>query len=335
MPTESVQPQMDTDEHRLDQGRSDGWMIGLLGAGSPFMLRHSSFVILLPALLLALAGCKPSASVPTGPDSVALKTYAAQGVVQAVAADHRRATIKHDAIPGYMAAMTMEFSVRDTNALAGISAGDKITFTLAVTDTDDWIENVQRVGQAVKFGVSGPPGWHVAEPELEVGDPLPDYEFTDENNRQVRFSDFRGRALAFTFFFTSCPLPEYCPRMNQNFASTRKLLQSATNAPEDWQLLSISFDAAFDSPQMLSSYARVYRGEDTNHWLFAAAATNTLARLAPKVDLNVWCEGGTLSHNMRTVVLDPAGKISCQFDGNSWTPAQLAEAIIKAAANRE
>jgi len=292
-----------------------------------FAIRHSSFVILL---LLTLAGCKPASSTPTGSASLVPKTYAAQGVVQAVAADHRRATIKHDAIPGYMAAMTMEFSARDTNALAGIAAGDKISFTLAVTDTDDWIENVRRIGQADAFGLTGPPGWHVAEPELEVGDSLPDYEFTDENNQLVRFSDFRGRALAFTFFFTSCPLPEYCPRMNQNFVETRKILRSATNAPADWQLLSISFDATFDTPQMLSSYASLYRGEDTNRWLFAAASTNTLAGLAPKVDLSVWREGGTLSHNMRTVVLDPAGKIACQFDGNAWTPAQLAEAIIEA-----
>ena len=302
-----------------------------LGIGRYFAIRHSSFVIFL---LLALAGCKPAASAPPGPASVVPKTYAVQGVVQAVAPDHRRATIKHDAIPGYMAAMTMDFSVRDTNALAGISAGDKISFTLAVTDTDDWIENVQRVGPADAFGLSGPPGWHVSEPGLEVGDPLPDYEFTDENNRLVRFSDFRGRALAFTFFFTSCPLPEYCPRMNQNFAETRKLLRSATNAPADWQLLSISFDATFDTPQMLSSYARFYRGNDTNRWLFAAASTNTLAGLAPKVDLSIWREGGTMSHNMRTVVLDPAGKIARQFDGNTWTPTQLAEAIIEAATKR-
>ena len=292
---------------------------------------HSSFVILLPLLLLALEGCKPPSSAPPPPSGAVPKTYAVHGVVQAVSPDQRHATIKHDAIPGYMAAMTMDFSARDTNALTGISAGDEITFTLAVTDTDDWMENVHRVGQTNAYGLSGPPGWHVAEPQLEVGDTLPDYEFTDENGRLVRFSDFRGRAVAFTFFFTSCPLPEYCPRMNRNFAETRKLLLSATNAPADWQLLSISFDSSLDLPPVLSGYARFYRGDDTNHWLFAVASTNTLAGLAPKVDLSVWREGGTLSHNMRTVVLDPAGKISHQFDGNDWTPAQLAEAIIAAA----
>jgi protein SCO1/2 len=286
--------------------------------------------ILFLGLLLVVAGCKPESSAPPPPSSAA-KTYSAHGVVQAVSPDHRHATIKHDAIPGYMGAMTMDFPARDTNTLNGISAGDEISFTLAVTETDDWIENVQRLGKTNVFGLSGPPGWHVAEPELTVGDTLPDYEFTDENGRPVRFSDFRGRALAFTFFYTSCPLPDYCPRMNRNFAETRKIL-SATNAPANWQLLSISFDSTLDTPQMLSGYARFYRGDDTNRWLFAVASTNTLASLAPKVDLSFWRENGSISHNLRTVVLDPNGKIAAQFDNNEWTPQQLADAIRAAAA---
>jgi protein SCO1/2 len=245
--------------------------------------------------------------------------------------DQRHATIKHDAIPGYMAAMTMEFSARDTNVLNGISAGDEINFTLVVTETNDWIENVRAIGKTNVFGVAGPAGWHVAEPEVNVGDLLPDYEFTGENGQPVRFSDFRGRVIAFTFFFTSCPLPDYCPRMNRNFAEVRKLLASATNAPANWQLLSISFDPGFDTPQMLSGYAKFYRGDDTNRWLFAVASTNTLAGLAPKVDLSFWHEGGSISHNLRTVVLDPHGKIAAQLDSNDWTPQELADAILKAA----
>jgi cytochrome oxidase Cu insertion factor (SCO1/SenC/PrrC family) len=65
--------------------------------------------------------------------------------------------------------------------------------------------------------------------------------------------------------------------------------------------------------------------------VFAVASTNTLASLAPKVDLNFWREGGSISHNLRTVVLDPNGKIFKQFDGNDWTPQQLADATIEAA----
>ncbi len=108
------------------------------------------------------------------------QTYSVRGVVQAIPPDHRHATIKHESIPGYMAAMTMDFSVRDTNALDGIAPGDEITFTLVVTADDDWIENIHRTGKA---GVTMPPGWHMAEPDLTVGDTLPDYEFTSESGQ--------------------------------------------------------------------------------------------------------------------------------------------------------
>jgi protein SCO1/2 len=282
-------------------------------------------------LLLALAACKPRPTASAIASATAVKTYAARGVVASVAPDRMRAMIQHEAISNYMAAMTMSFSARDASVLEGIAAGDEITFTLAVTETNDWIENVQRVGKTNAFGLSGPPGWQAVEPELEVGDTLPDYEFTDDNNRAVRFSDFRGRAVAFTFFFTSCPLPDYCPRMNRNFAEARALLATNAAGPANWQFLSISFDSSFDTPQILSGYARLYRGADTNRWLFAVASSNALASLAPKVDLSIWREGGTWSHNMRTVVLDPAGRIFRQFDDNQWTPRQLAEALRQAA----
>ena len=286
-------------------------------------------IILFCGLLLAV-GCKREATAP--PVSTATnQTYAVRGVVQAIPPDHRHATIKHEKIPGYMAAMTMDFPVRDTNGLAGLAPGDEITFNLIVTAEDDWIENLQRVGRKPVASASGPPGWHIAEPELAVGDLLPDAEFTSELGQKIHFSDFRGRAVAFTFFFTSCPLPEYCPRMNKNFLEARTLLKADTNAPANWQMLSISFDADVDQPLVLASYAGIYRGLNPDRWLFAVASTNTLATLAPKLDLRFWREAGSISHNLRTVVVDANGKLFKQFDGNDWTPQQLAEAIAKAA----
>ena len=256
------------------------------------------------------------------------QTYAVRGTIQQIAPDHRQATIKHEAIAGYMAAMTMAFPVRDTNALNGLSPGDEITFKLVVSADDDWIEDIQRTGTTNAL-VS--PAWHVVPAELNVGDELPDAEFTSETGQPVRFSDFRGRAVAFTFFFTSCPLPDFCPRMNKNFSEARTLLLADTNAPANWQLLSISFDPNFDKPEILSGYGKFYRGDDTNRWLFAVASAGTLAALAPKVDLMFWRDNGSITHNLRTVVLDPNGKIFRQFDGNDWKPKQLADAVCDAA----
>jgi protein SCO1/2 len=292
--------------------------------------------LLLPGLLLAVAaGCGPNA-VPSSTTTLpaqnpGVTNYDARGVIQQVAPDRRSATIKHEKISGYMRAMTMDFPVKDTNELNNLGPDDEITFQLAVTDTNDWIQNLHFVAHHIGAVTNDVFTFHEATAELKPGDVLPDYEFTGEDGRLFHFSDFRGGAVAFTFFYTSCPLPDYCPRMNRNLAEARKLIRAQTNAPANWQMLSISFDSDFDKPEMLSGYGNFYRAGDTNRWLFAVASTNTLAGLAPAVDLHFWREAGTISHNLRTVVLDGSGKIYCQFDGNDWTPEALADAIIKAA----
>ncbi|HTV76603.1 MAG TPA: hypothetical protein VMD57_06335, partial [Candidatus Baltobacteraceae bacterium] len=62
------------------------------------------------------------------------------------------------------------------------------------------------------------------------------------------------------------------------------------------------------------------------------ATTNALAHLAPQLDLMIMRDGDNIvSHNLRTVVLDPHGRIFRQLDGNQWTPQELADAIQQAA----
>lgn len=280
--------------------------------------------------LFVITGCKPAAPAPKT-DVPAIQTYEARGIVRQIAPDWREATIKHEAIPGFMAAMTMDFTVRNTNELKNIAPGDQITFKLLVTETDSWIESVRFDAHVVEDVTNNVFIFHAPSAELKPGDPMPDFTLTSEDGRPAHFSDFRGRVLAFTFFFTRCPLPDFCPRMDLNFAEARTLLRAAPDAPTNWQFLSISFDPEFDLPDTLTNYATYYRQADADRWLFSVADTNTLARLAPLLDLMISREDNTISHNLRTVVLDPQGRIARQFDGNKWTPQELAKAMLAAA----
>ncbi len=265
------------------------------------------------------------------PTADATTSYAASGVMEKIAPDRHTATIHNYEIPGYMAEMTMDFPVGDTNELNAISPGDVITFTVVVGKNNSWIQNVKRTGHTAPVGTNEMQAASGLTPDLGPGDRLPDGSLTAEDGRQIHFSDFRGQVVAFTFFYTRCPLPDFCPMMNKNFAAARTLISSTDNAPTNWEFLSISFDPAIDTPAMLGSYAGLFRGEDRGHWLFAAASTNALATLAPALDLMVVRQGNGISHNLRTVVLDPQGRIYRQFDGNQWTARQLADAILAAA----
>jgi protein SCO1/2 len=263
------------------------------------------------------------------------RVFEARGSVRNIAPNRRKAVIRHEEIPGYMPRMVMELSVRDAKQLEGIAIGDEISFKLHVTADTHWIDGIRRLGiSAEDAGAFRPLFVPKKVPELKPGDRVPDQDLVSEAGQRLRFSDYRGQALAFTFFFTRCPLPDYCPRMNRHFSEARDLLFKRTSGPTNWHLLCISFDAEFDKPATLAGYARIVRGERVDRWLFASAAPAALAELAPQLDLQVARESGGFSHNLRTVVLDPQGRIFRQLDGNEWTPQELAEALIQAAGQR-
>jgi len=109
------------------------------------------------------------------------------------------------------------------------------------------------------------------------------------------------------------------------------MILSTLGAATNWELMSLSFDPDFDTPKALADYATLYRGDDTSHWLFAASPAAALSDLAPRLGLMVMRQGPGITHNLRTVVVDPQGRVFRQFDGNGWTPRQLADAILEAA----
>jgi protein SCO1/2 len=263
-----------------------------------------------------------------------LRSFGVYGVIREIPTGGQTLVVKHEEIPGYMPKMTMAFNVRNTNELQGLKVGDAISFKVRATIEESWIEDIHPttaadLAPAPPSDPSASSLLHVAQ--MKPGDVLPDAELLAEDGRTIKLSDFQGKALAFTFIFTRCPLPDYCPRMNQNLGRARELLQQKPNGPTNWQFLSISFDPEFDKPGVLTRYAYSYRGSNTDRWLFAAAPTNVMASFVTQLDFRFANEGGSFLHNLRTVVLDPHRRIYRQFDGNKWKASELADALAEAA----
>jgi protein SCO1/2 len=267
-----------------------------------------------------------------------MRSFLARGVIRELPVGGQTVVVRHEEIPGFMPKMTMEFNVRDTNELRGLLAGDTITFHVKANEQESWIEGIHRSGtnDLTSPLPSDPPAsslLHIAQ--MTPGDVLPDAELLAEDGRTIKLSDFEGRALAFTFIFTRCPLPDFCPRMNQHFNRARELLLRRADGPTNWQFLSISFDPEFDKPGVLNRYAYSYRGQSADRWLFAAAPTNVMASMASQLDFRFANEGGSFLHNLRTVVLDPQRRVHRQFDGNIWKAEELAQALAEAAQSRD
>ena len=267
-------------------------------------------------------------------DTNVVRSFLARGLVRNLPADGQTVVVRHEEIPGFMPKMTMAFNVRDTNELRGLKPGDAIAFVVKATEEDSWIEKIRHTStnDMAPLPPSDPTSAALLNiAQMKTGDVLPDAELLAEDGRTIKLSEFQGRALAFTFIFTRCPLPDYCPRMNQHFNRARELLLQRSGGPTNWQFLSISFDPEFDKPGVLNRYAYSYRGASADRWLFAAAPTNVMASFVNQLDFRFANEGGSFLHNLRTVVLDPQRRIHRQFDGNKWKATELADALAEAA----
>jgi protein SCO1/2 len=270
--------------------------------------------------LFFLAALGAGSSAIQGQEAGALAVYDAHGLLKAYNPMTHQATIAHDAIPGYMQAMTMDFDARSPDEFASLSPGDILSFHLCVTASTAWIDHVLKTG--VSSQVLEPPAAAVAVRELVAGDLAPDVELADENGKHIRLSDFRGEAVALTFIYTGCPLPTYCPLMTQYFSQTQGLM-TRMDPGGRWQLLSISMDPAHDTPQVLAAFASACHA-DPAHWTFATGDESSLKHFGAAFGLEFQRTGQQISHNLRTVVLDSTGHVRSVYSGNSWTPQQLA-----------
>ena len=259
-----------------------------------------------------------------------VQTFAANGVVRAINTDARTVLIQHGAISNYMSAMTMPFKVKDTKALAALQAGDEISFQLHVTETESWVDQFSKIG-TVSLKENKSPDQPVLETQIvRAKNPLLEYKFTNELGRAVSLSDFRGQALAITFFYTRCPLPDYCPRLSKNFQEASQKLESLPGAPAHWHFLSFSFDPEFDTPAVLKAYGESYQ-YDPKHWSFLTGPPDKIAELARQSDVKYESDGGLINHNFRTLIVDAGGHLQMIFPTSGDLSDEIAAEIVKAA----
>jgi protein SCO1/2 len=283
--------------------------------------------------LLPVTGCRDSAS----PSSRAYpeKTFPVRGRV--VSTDATHVTLDHEAVPGFMEAMTMPYKLKDPSIVSELHPGDRITARIIVQqDAAGFrapeLDNIVVIAQArpdYKPAVQ----YHVPQ----VGDSVPDFRLLNQSDRTIHLSQFKGKVLVATFIYTRCPLADYCPRMSRNFADIDKALFSDPALYAGTHLLSISFDPTYDTPTVLRSYGGAYTGNYTKetfaHWDFAAPSEKELPEMTKFFGVGITPgENMTLNHSLSTVVIGKDGKVAAWYPTNDWNPAEVVAAIKKAAA---
>jgi protein SCO1 len=267
-----------------------------------------------------------SMAVTCGP-KVDQREYPLQGQIMSVAPDHKQATVNHEEIKGFMAAMTMPYNVRDSKQLEGIAAGDLIKAKLVVASNEAYLVDVQKVGQAPLPQPPAEPASPSASSGFELlkpGEVVPDSKFVDQDGKKQTFRSFRGSVVLLTFVYTRCPLPTFCPLMDQHFATIQKRMQEDASLRKQVHLVTVSFDPLTDTPPVLKAHAQKLAA-DLKSWTFLTGDRDDIDQFAARFGVSIaraTADQRDISHNLRTAIVDADGKLVKLYIGNEWTPNQ-------------
>jgi protein SCO1/2 len=254
------------------------------------------------------------------------RRFTLEGQVLAVNRERQEIVIRHRDIAGFMPAMTMPFAVKDASLLEGRAAGDLVVATLVVTDTSAWLERLTKTGAAPAEPLPAPePG------ALEPGAPVSDAAFVDQDGKTRHFAEWRGRAIALTFIFTRCPLPDFCPALDKSFARLAALASADPALAGKTRLLTVSFDPEHDTPAVLKEHA-ARLGADPALWTYVTGERAAVDAFGRQFGLAVTREGSDLglTHNLRTAVVDPRGRLVRVWRGSDFAPEEVAAELRKA-----
>ena len=255
------------------------------------------------------------------------------GQIQAIAPDKAEVTIKHQDIKGFMPGMTMAFKAEKA-ALDGRKPGDLVTGTLVVGEVDVHISKLTVTGHRELDPTTVLPADGSAI--IQPGDLVRDAALIDQDGKTRRLSEWRGHRLALTFVYTRCPLPEFCPLMNQHFRRVQATI-ATTPALADVRLLSVTLDPAYDTPKVLKPYA-TGAGADPARWTFLTAEPAEAATFMEQFGIIAERDPANevqITHNLRTAVIGADGRLKTVHTGNRWMPDELVAdlAATPAAAN--
>jgi protein SCO1/2 len=158
---------------------------------------------------------------------------------------------------------------------------------------------------------------------LEVGDPMPDAAFIDQHDARRAFSEWKGTPTLVTFIYTRCPLPTFCPLMDQNFATIQRAVAEDAALRGRIRLVSISFDPDHDTPAVLATHAARLKA-DPAVWTFLTGDRVTVERFAGRLGVGIIRPQSAteITHNLRTVLVGADGRIARIYTGSDWTPHQ-------------
>jgi len=142
---------------------------------------------------------------------------------------------------------------------------------------------------------------------------VPEFIFTNQDNRFISNEDFLGKVYVAEFFFTSCP--SICIEMNQNM----KILDEEFADRDDFGIASFTIDPITDTPKVLKEYSERLNVKSQN-WHFLTGKIDDVYELSNS-GFNIFsgvnpAVAGGFEHQGFFALIDKNGYIRSRRDAN-------------------
>lgn len=128
-------------------------------------------------------------------------------------------------------------------------------------------------------------------------------------------SVMRGRVVVLSFIYTRCTDPKACMRATGALNELQKIARARPELARKLLLITLSFDPANDTPEVMKRYGKVFAQQDSVEWLFLT--TRNQSELQPLLDgygqrvdrRQNGRNGPPFYHPLRVYLIDPQQRV--------------------------
>lgn len=160
--------------------------------------------------------------------------------------------------------------------------------------------------------------------------PIKDYELINQEGKPFKLHSLKGKYVLLSFIFTRCPLPQMCPlnmRLNREVVEQWKLLPAWKRNGFPIHILAVTLDPAYDTASALKKYGEEQK-LDWEHFTLATGEPKALEDLASEFNVVGLPAGKSISHNMKTELLNPLMVPIAEFKDNQFTPSEVINRVV-------
>jgi protein SCO1/2 len=164
-----------------------------------------------------------------------------------------------------------------------------------------------------------------------IGQSIGDYGLLDEFGNTVNLrSDYAGRPLVISMIFTSCH--HVCPATTKHLAKSVDAAREALGT-DSFDVVTIGFDVANDSPQAMAAFAR-RQGVSDENWRFLSASSASIQKISDDLGFIFFPTPRGFDHINQSSVIDRNGVVYGQVYGVTFELPWLVEPLKELVFNR-